>query len=97
MHSESFFQWLGNLLGEALRAIVSGIQYVFGGLRAAIGDFFTGLAQAMGMDASIFNFALVVLGVVFLYAAVKAAMRRSILSAVVWLLLGVLVLGSLMG
>jgi len=97
MQTDSFFQWLGNLLGEVLRAVVAGAKFLFGGLGAAIGDFSTGLSQAMGMDPSIFNFALVVLGVLFLYAAVKAAMRRSILSALIWLLLAVLVLGSLIG
>jgi len=97
MQSDSFFQWLGSLIGGALRGIVAGVKSLFGGLGSALGDFSTGLAQAMGMSPSLFNLALVVLGVLLLYAAARAAMRRSFLSALVWLALAVLLLGSLTG
>ncbi|MNW16946.1 hypothetical protein D3C71_2159730 [compost metagenome] len=60
-----------------------------------MGDFYSGLAGAMGMSPSIFNFVLLVLGLMFLWAAVKALLRRAIVGFLFWLVLAVLVLGGL--
>lgn len=90
-----FFASLGGMLGEALRGIVSGIKWLLGGLGGALGDFYSGLAGAMGMSPSIFNFVLLVLGLMFLWAAVKALLRRAIVGFLFWLVLAVLVLGGL--
>ena len=49
----------------------------------------------MGMSPSIFNFVLLVLGLMFLWAAVKSLLRRSIIGFLFWLVLAVLVLGGL--
>ena len=68
---------------------------LLGGLGGALGDFYSGLAGAMGMSPSIFNFVLLVLGLMFLWAAVKALLRRSIIGFLFWLVLAVLVLGGL--
>ncbi|MFY0479145.1 hypothetical protein [Achromobacter marplatensis] len=93
--NDGFFASLGGMLGEALRSIVSGIQWLLGGLGGALGDFYAGLARAMGMSPSFFNFVLLVLGLMFLWAAVKALLRRSILGFLFWLVLAMLVLGGL--
>lgn len=93
----SFFGSVGAFLGDIIRAIVTGLRYVFGGLGDALGAFFSGLANSMGMNPSIFNFALLVLGILFLWAAIKALMRRAIVACLFWLLLAVLVLGGLIG
>ncbi|WMD22846.1 hypothetical protein RAS12_10875 [Achromobacter seleniivolatilans] len=96
MHTEDgFFASLGGMLGEALRGVVAGIKWLLGGLGGALGDFYSGLAGAMGMNPSIFNFVLLVLGLMFLWGAVKAILRRSILGFIFWLFLAVLVLGGL--
>ena len=97
MQTDSFFQWLGNLLGEVLRAVVAGAKFLFGGLGAAIGDFSAGLADALGMSPTLFNFGLLVLGLLLLYAGIRALMNRSLLGAVFWLILAVLLLGGLIG
>ncbi|KAG1264245.1 hypothetical protein G6F65_014389 [Rhizopus arrhizus] len=94
-HDSGFFASLGGMLGEALRGIVAGIKWLLGGLGGALGDFYSGLAGAMGMSPSIFNFVLLVLGLMFLWAAVKALLRRSIIGFLFWLVLAVLVLGGL--
>lgn len=92
---DGFFASLGVMLGEALRAIVAGIKWLLGGLGGALGDFYSGLSKAMGMSPSLFNFVLLVLGLMFLWAAVKAVLRRSIIGFLFWLVLAVLVLGGL--
>lgn len=98
MQSEtSFFESVGSVIGEVIRAIVSGIRYVFGGLGSAVGDFFSGLAGALGMSPSVFNFALLLLGLALLWAAIKAFMRRAIVAGLFWLLLAMLLLSGLIG
>ncbi|KRC70848.1 hypothetical protein D3C87_449280 [compost metagenome] len=92
---DGFFASLGGMLGEALRAIVAGIKWLLGGLGSALGDFYSGLAGAMGMSPSIFNLVLLALGLVFLWGAVKALLRRSIIGFLFWLFMALLVLGGL--
>lgn len=94
-NQDGFFASLGGMLGEGLRAIVAGIKWLLGGLGNALGDFYSGLAGAMGMSPSIFNLVLLVLGVMFLWAAVKALLRRSVIGFLFWLLMTALVLGGL--
>ncbi|GIZ12648.1 hypothetical protein [Pseudomonas sp. NCCP-436] len=73
--------------------------WTLSGTLGAIGDaldaFFHGLADAIGMSPSIFSFILLAFGLLFLLNAVRALLRRSILAAVVWLLLGLMVMGWL--
>lgn len=98
MQSESsFFGSVGSVIGEVILAIVSGIRYVFGGLGSAMGDFFSGLATALGMSPSIFNFALLILGLMLLWAAVKALLNRAIVAGLFWLFLAMLLLSGLVG
>ncbi|MFD4840968.1 hypothetical protein ACFWP0_25940 [Achromobacter sp. NPDC058515] len=92
---DGFFASLGGMLGEGLRAIVAGIKWLLGGLGSALGDFYSGLAGAMGMSPSIFNLVLLALGLMFLWAAVKALLRRSVIGFLFWLLMTLLVLGGL--
>ncbi|MNX91643.1 hypothetical protein [Achromobacter deleyi] len=92
---DGFFASLGGMLGEGLRAIVAGIKWLLGGLGGALADFYSGLAGAMGMSPSIFNLILLALGLMFLWAAVKALLRRSIIGVLFWLLMTLLVLGGL--
>jgi hypothetical protein len=92
---DGFFATLGGMLGEGLRAIVAGIKWFLGGLGGALADFYAGLAGAMGMSPSIFNLVLLALGLMFLWGAVKALLRRSILGFLFWLFMTLLVLGGL--
>ncbi|ARP87021.1 hypothetical protein [Bordetella genomosp. 9] len=97
MQSNGFFESLGNVLGEVIRTIVSALRYLLGGIGRAIGDFSAGLAHAMGMSPNLFNFAVLLLGVLLLIAAVRALLRRSIVGFLFWAILAVLVLGALIG
>ncbi|MBX6318235.1 hypothetical protein [Pigmentiphaga sp.] len=98
MKSEStFFEWLGSALGEVIRTIVAALKSVFGGFGEAVGEFSSGLADALGMSPTLFNFALLVLGMLLLYAGIRALLSRSILGALFWFFLAALLLGGLIG
>ena len=56
-----------------------------------------GLARALGMGPSVFNFALLLLGLLLLWTALRAFMRRSIIAGIFWLFLALLLLGGLIG
>lgn len=91
------FGWLGNAFGTLIRYIVEALQGVFGGLSHAVQSFLSGLAGAVGMSPSIFNYAWLVLGLILLFAAIKAAVRGALVAAIIWAILGIVVLGSLIG
>jgi len=95
MQSDSFFTSLGNTIGEVIRSIVSALKYVLGGFGHAVGEFSGGLARALGMNPTLFNFALLILGLLLLWAAISALVRRSLLGFIFWIILAVLVLGAL--
>lgn len=95
MESNDFFSWLGNAFGEVIRVIVNALRWIFGGLGEAIGDFSRGLADAVGMSPNLFNFALLVLGLLLLYAGVRALFERAFVVGVLWLLLALFLLGGL--
>jgi hypothetical protein len=97
MNDNNFFNWLGNALGSLIRVIVGVLQKVLGSFGTAIREFSTSLAHAIGMNPSTFNFALLILGLLLLFAAISAFARRSILGGIIWLILAVLVLGGLTG
>lgn len=95
--NDGFFGWLGERVGGAIRFIVDGLRAVFGGLADALNAFFGGVADAFGMSRGWFNYVWLAIGVLMLVAAVRALLRRAILAAVIWALLGVFVLGMLTG
>ncbi|WP_246129636.1 hypothetical protein [Verticiella sediminum] len=92
-----FFAWLGELVGGAIRFVVDALRSLFGGLAGAVDDFLSGVAGAFGMSPGLFNYVWLILGVLMLIAAIRAVMRRAIVAAVVWAVLGVFVLGMLVG
>ncbi|SAI71535.1 Uncharacterised protein [Bordetella ansorpii] len=94
---DSFFGTLGAFLGGAIRVVVDALQAVFGGLGTALAEFFAGMARALGMGPSVFNFALLLLGLLLLWTALRAFMRRSVIAGIFWLFLGLLLLGGLIG
>ena len=97
MNADGVFDWLGSTFGSVIRTIVDVLRSVFGGVGGAIRDFSDGLARAIGMAPSTFNFAVLLVGLLLLYASVKAFMSRSLIGGILWLVLAVLVLGSLVG
>ena len=92
MQVEGFFESLGQMFGAIIRFIVEGLSGIFSGLSQAGGNFVEGLGRTLGMDTSIISIAMLVVGLLFLYNAIRAFMRASIIGGVIWLLLGLWVL-----
>ena len=88
MQVESFFEWLGQALGSVIRFIVDGLSGLFNALTHAGGNFIDGLSRTLGMDASLISIIALVIGLMFLYSALRAFMRASIFLGVIWLILG---------
>ncbi|WP_439886414.1 hypothetical protein ACSX1C_12695 [Pseudomonas sp. MBLB4123] len=97
MHVEGFFEWLGQALGTLIRFVVEALSGVFGVLGDAVSGFIGGLSKALGITPSVLGILVLVIGLLLLYAAVRAFLRRAILMGVVWLLLGLWLLGGLIG
>ncbi len=94
---DDFFSWLGNAFGGLIRFIIDVLRTVLGGLGEAIGDFSRGVAQAIGMSPNLFNFALLILGLLCLYSGIRAFIARSPIAGVLWLVIAVFLLGGLIG
>ncbi|WAJ37025.1 hypothetical protein OU800_20850 [Pseudomonas sp. GOM7] len=95
MQVEGFFEGLGEALGRVIRFVVDMLSGALSAVADAIDDFLHGLANAIGMDSSIFSILLLIIGLLFLYNGVRALLRRSIIGGVIWLLLGLMVMGWL--
>lgn len=95
MESNNFFSWLGSTFGAVIRTIVNALRAVFGGAAEAISNFSRSLAQAIGMSPTLFNFALLVLGLLFLYAGIRAFVERAFFIGIIWLLLALFLLSGL--
>ncbi|MCY1278325.1 hypothetical protein D9M69_276260 [compost metagenome] len=95
MRTEGFFEWLGRIIGTAIRFIVDLLSGVLGGIGQAIDDFLNGLARAIGMDVSFFSLILLIIGLLLLYAGIRAFIRRSIISGLVLTFLGLVVMSWL--
>ena len=83
-----FFGWLGNTIGLIIHYIVEFFSGLFNMLTHAGGDFVDGMSRALGMDTSIISIITLIIGLLFLYSAVRAFMRASIILGVIWLMLG---------
>ncbi|WP_455924164.1 hypothetical protein [Pseudomonas putida] len=88
MHADGFFEWLGQALGAIIRFVVDSLSWLFNLLAHAGGNFVDGLSRTLGMDASLISIIALVIGLMFLYSALRAFMRASIFLGVIWLILG---------
>jgi phage shock protein PspC (stress-responsive transcriptional regulator) len=88
MQVESFFEWLGQIIGSAIRFIIDALSGLFNLLSNAGSNFVEGLAQALGMDTSIVSIITLIIGLMLLWAAIRAFMNASIIMGIIWLLLG---------
>jgi uncharacterized membrane protein YozB (DUF420 family) len=95
MQVEGFFGWLGHAIGSVIRFVVDLFSGFLGGIGDAIDDFFAGMAQAVGINQSVFSFLFLALGLWLLYKGVRALMRKAFVAGIVWLLLGLVLLGWL--
>jgi len=95
MRVEGFFEWLGQAFGAAIRFIVEALSGFLGLFGDALGGFINGMSKALGIAPSLLGMVVLVIGLLLLYAAVRAFMRRSIFVGIIWLLLGLWLLGGL--
>ncbi|KAF2408332.1 hypothetical protein ACMSI6_14490 [Pseudomonas antarctica] len=83
-----FFGWLGNTIGLIIHYIVEFFSGLFNMLTNAGGNFVEGMSRALGMDTSVISIITLIVGLLFLYSAVRAFMRASIIAGIIWLMLG---------
>jgi divalent metal cation (Fe/Co/Zn/Cd) transporter len=88
MQVEGFFDWLGHALGTVIRWIVDGLSGVLHLIGNAGSQFLHGLSGALGITPSLLSIVALIIGLLFLYSAVRAFMRRSVVLGIIWLLLG---------
>ena len=88
MQVEGIFEWLGQAIGAVIRFVVDGLAWFFNLLVHAGGNFMDGLSRALGMDTSLISILVLIIGLLFLYSAVRAFMRASIVLGIIWLALG---------
>lgn len=88
MRVEGFFEWLGQALGAIIRFIIDGLGWFFDILGNAGGNFVEGMSRTLGMDTSLINIIALIVGLLFLYSAVRAFMRASIVFGIIWAILG---------
>ncbi|MDY7563230.1 hypothetical protein QN382_05570 [Pseudomonas sp. 10B1] len=88
MRTESFFEWLGQMLGAIIRFVVDGLDWLFKILGHAGGNFVEGLSRTLGMNTSLISIIALIIGLMLLYSAIRAFMRASIISGIIWMVLG---------
>ncbi|MGK0547852.1 hypothetical protein ACSEE7_20390 [Halomonas cupida] len=93
---EDLFTWLGEALGTLIRVVVDTLGGFFTGLDDAAAGFIDGLSRSLDIAPSFFSLALLVLGLFFLWRALRAILARSAVAALLWALLGLLTLGMLL-
>ena len=90
-----FFDSLGQAIGTLIRWVVDSLRAVLELLDSAGAEFIGGLSRALGITPSLLSIAALLLGLFFLYSAVRAFIRRSFIAGSLWLLLGLWLLSLL--
>jgi hypothetical protein len=97
MRVEGFFEWLGQAFGAVIRFIVESLSGFLGLFGDALGGFINGMSKALGIAPSLLGMLVLIVGLLLLYAAVRAFLRRSIIAGLIWLFFGLWLLGGLIG
>lgn len=95
MYLEGFFESLGQAFGAFIRFIVESLSGFFNVLGSAVSSFIDGMASTLGVTPSLLSIAVLVIGLLLLYAALRAFLRGGIISGIIWLLLGLWLLSGL--
>ncbi|MCG4452164.1 hypothetical protein LJY18_02465 [Pseudomonas sp. MMS21-TM103] len=95
MRVEGFFEWLGQVFGAVIRFVVESMSGFLGMFGDAFGGFINGMSKALGITPSLLGMLVLVIGLLLLYAAVRAFLRRSIIAGLIWLFFGLWLLGGL--
>ncbi|MDA7085029.1 hypothetical protein PH586_01320 [Pseudomonas sp. SA3-5] len=95
MRVEGFFEWLGQVFGAVIRFVVEAMSGFLGLFGDAFGGFINGMSKALGITPSLLGMLVLIIGLLLLYAAVRAFLRRSIIAGLIWLFFGLWLLGGL--
>ncbi|NRH26164.1 hypothetical protein [Pseudomonas sp. MS19] len=90
-----FFESLGQAFGTVIRFIVESLSSFFGLLGNAFSGFIDGMSKTLGITPSFLSIVVLIIGLLLLYAAVRAFMRKAIIGGVCWLFLGLWILSGL--
>jgi ABC-type proline/glycine betaine transport system permease subunit len=97
MATESFFERLGEILGNFIRVLVEALSDFFRMIGQAGANFIDGLSRALGMDPNWISILILIIGLLLLVSAVRAFLRGSIIWGLVVLLLAMWTLSLLIG
>lgn len=95
MRVEGFFESLGEAFGSFIRFIVDALSGVISMLGGAVAGFIDGMAGALGVTPSLLSIAVLLIGLILLYSAVRSFMRGSVIGGLIWLFLGLWLLSGL--
>ena len=95
IQANSFFNWLGETLGTAIRWVIDTLAGFFASIGTALQDFIDGLTGSLGINDSLFSLAALILGLLLLYKGARAFLRRAIVAGLIWSFLSLLVLSWL--
>lgn len=95
MRVEGFFESLGEAFGSFIRFIVDALSGVISLLGGAVASFIDGMSGALGVTPSLLSIAVLLIGLILLYSAVRSFMRGSIIGGLIWLFLGLWLLSGL--
>lgn len=93
--SSNAFEWLGETLGAAIRALIDALGWVFDVLSGASAAFVNGFARTLGVDSGWFSITAVAIGLLLLYAGVRSLLRRRFFAGGIWIFLGLWLLSAL--
>ncbi|MCB8888321.1 hypothetical protein [Vreelandella malpeensis] len=96
MQANGFFGGVGEAIGEAIRVVVEFLLGIFTNFFGAFSDFIDGLTRSLGISASFFSIAVLVIGLLILWGGIKSFLRGSILGGIVKTILALFILSWLM-
>ncbi len=88
MQVEGFFDGLGQVVGAVIRFIVEGLSGFLQLIGNAGSQFIAGLSKALGITPSLLSIIALVIGLLLVFNAGRAFIRRSFIVGTVLLLLG---------
>ncbi|WP_252274261.1 hypothetical protein [Pseudomonas subflava] len=97
MDTESFFERLGEILGNFIRVLVEALTGFFRMIGQAGANFIDGLSRSLGMDPNWVSILVLIIGLLLLVGAVRAFLRGSIIWGLIVLLLALWTLSLLIG
>lgn len=97
MDTESFFERLGEILGNFIRILVEVLTDFFRMIGQAGANFIDGLSRALGMDPNWISILILIIGLLLLFSAIRAFLRGSVIWGLIILLLALWALSTLIG